>query len=285
VVTVDGHVHVFKAVSDRYPRATHPMFPADMEAPVGDLIATMEAHGIDHAVLVPVSAHDDYIGECLRAFPGRFAGIGVLDPERSGDAEDARRRVAEAGISGLRVHYLGDPSVASPGDLDAWPAVEALADLGGMLWLYVPRRQLELLPLLLDRLPGLRVVINHLGWPLPAEFEIDDLGRPSVKGPIPPPTLPTVERLAVYPGVRVMFSGEYAFSREGFPFSDLAGVVRAIYNAYGADRMLWASDYPWIKREPGYEPQLRLVDHYLPDLSRAERAAIMGDTAARLFGF
>ncbi len=48
-------------------------------------------------------------------------------------------------------------------------------------------------------------------------------------------------------------------------------------------RMLWASDYPWIKQIPGYEPQLELVDHYLPNLTLEERAAIMGDTAARLF--
>jgi L-fuconolactonase len=82
-----------------------------------------------------------------------------------------------------------------------------------------------------------------------------------------------------------MFSGEYAFSREDFPYLDVADVVRAIYGAYGADRMLWASDYPWIKQQPGYEPQLRLVDHYLPDIRPQERSAIMGGAAARLFRF
>ena len=285
MVTVDGHLHVFRAACDRYPRAVHPMYPAEMEAPVEELLATLEQHGIDHAVLVALSAHDGYLAECLRVHPGRFAGVGVLDPERSGDADDLRRRFTESGIRGLRVHHLGDTGATSAAGLDAWPVLDALDELGGVLWLYVPGEQLDLLPLVLDRLPGLDVVLNHLGWPLPDDFDVDDLGRPSVGGPIPPPTLPAVQRLAAHPGVRVMLSGEYAFSHEDFPYSDLGGLVRAVYDAYGADRMLWASDYPWIREVPGYEAQLHLVDHYLPDLSEAGRADIMGGTAARLFGF
>lgn len=284
-VSVDAHVHVFRALDGRYPRAVHPMFPPEMEIRVEDLLVTMDAHNIDRAVLVPVSPHDEYLGECLTSHGDRCAGIGVLDPEQSGDADDVRRRFSEVGIRGLRVHHLGDDSLSSVEHLDAWPALQALRELNGIVWLYVNAEQLRLMPSVLDRLDGLHVVLNHLGWALPDEFEIDHLGRPKIEGPIPPPTLPTVLDLARYEGVHVMFSGEYAFSREGYPYSDIGGVVRAVYEAFGAGRMLWASDWPWIRPEPGYEPQLRLVDHYLPDISSDERSAIMGGTAARLFDF
>jgi L-fuconolactonase len=261
------------------------MFPPEMEAPVEDVLSTMDSHGIERAVLVPVSGHDEYVRECLSSHGDRFAGIGVLERERSGDADDVRRRFSESGIAGLRVHHLGHASTRSADNLETWPVLEALMELGGILWLYVDAEELTLLSLVLDRLSGLRVVLNHLGWALPPEFQIDDLGRPNIRGPIPPPTLPTVLDLARYDAVHVMFSGEYAFSQEDFPYSDVAGVVRAIYEAYGPDRMLWASDYPWIKQEPGYGPQLSLVDHYLPGISPQERSAIMGGTAARLFDF
>ena len=285
VTSVDAHVHVFRALSERYPRAVHPMFPPEMEEPVEDLLSTMDSHGIDRAVLVPLSAHDEYVGECLSKHGSRFAGIGVLESERSGDADDVRRRFSEAGIQGLRVHRLGHASARSVENLETWPVLETLEELHGILWLYVAAEELPNLSLVLDRLPGLHVVLNHLGWALPAEFEIDDLGRPKIRGPIPPPTLPTVLDLARYDTVHVMFSGEDAFSQENFPYSDVAEMVRAIYGAYGAERMLWASDYPWVKQQPGYEPQLRLVDMYLPDIRPQERAAIMGGTAARLFRF
>jgi L-fuconolactonase len=285
VTTVDAHAHVFKAVSDRYPRAVHPMFPPELEAPVEDLLETMEASGIERAVLVPLSPHDDYLRECLSRSDGRFAGIGVLDADKSGDADDIRRRFSEVGIRGLRVHHLGAPSTARAEELETWPVLSALRELGGVVWLYVSAEQLTLVPVVLARLPGLSVVLNHLGWPLPDQFQIDSLGRPMIEGPIPPPTLPTVRELAAYESARVMLSGEYAFSKEEFPFDDVGEVVRALHDAYGADRMMWASDWPWIRQEPGYEPQLRLVDHYLPDITPAERGAIMGETAARLFGF
>jgi L-fuconolactonase len=283
--SVDAHVHVFRALSERYPRPAHPMFPPEMEAPVEALLSTMDAHGIDHAVLVPLSEHDEYLQECLSSHRETFAGIGVLDPQRSRDADHVRRRFSEVGIRGLRVHQLGEVSAARAESLATWPVLEALYELRGILWLYVPGEQLKLLPLVLERMPGLSVVLNHLGWGLPDEFDTDELGRPRIPGPIPPPTLSIVCDLARYRAVHVMFSGEYAFSERDFPYPDLNGVVRAIYESYGAERMLWASDYPWIKQQPGYGPQLGLVDHYLPDIRPAERAAIMGGTAAHLFAF
>lgn len=283
VINIDGHVHVFRAVSERYPRSVHSMYPAEMEAPVEDLLETLDHNDVDGAVLVALSPHDDYLAECLAAYPERLRGIGVLDPDRSGDADDARRRFSQVGLGGLRVFRLGDPATSSPLGLDAWPVLEVLSQVDGVLWLYASGEELELLPPVLERLPELKVVLNHLGWPLPEEFQVDELGRPSIPGLVPPPTLDTVRRLARYDRVNVMFSGEYAFSDEAFPFSDLTGVVTAIYEAYGAERMMWASDYPWIREAPGYEAQLALVDHYLPRLTAGERQAIMGGTAASLF--
>ncbi|MBA2272935.1 MAG: amidohydrolase family protein [Actinobacteria bacterium] len=282
--TMDGHAHVFKALSEHYPRAVHPMYPPHLEAPVEELLSTMQTHRVEKAILVALSPHDEYLGECLSSHPNRLAGIGVLDPSRSSDAEGVHRRFSESGLRGLRVHHLGAQGSTRAQELDAWPALQALSELEGIVWLYVPAEELELLPMALDHLPGLRVVINHLGWPLPNEFKIDTLGRPTIKGTIPATTLKTVLVLSHYANVHVMFSGQYAFSREDYPFADLGRVVWTIYKEYGAGRMIWASDYPWTKEVPGYGPQLQLVDHFLPNLSPEERAAIMGNSAARLFG-
>jgi predicted TIM-barrel fold metal-dependent hydrolase len=91
--------------------------------------------------------------------------------------------------------------------------------------------------------------------------------------------------LARFANVYAMVSGQYAFSREPYPHRDLEPVVRAVYRAYGADRLLWASDFPWILEEPGYTAQLALADELLPDISSSERAAILGGTARKLLTF
>ena len=48
-------------------------------------------------------------------------------------------------------------------------------------------------------------------------------------------------------------SGQYAFTgRPTTRYPDLQEVVERIYTAFGAHRMLNASDWPWIKVQPGY---------------------------------
>ena len=58
-----------------------------------------------------------------------------------------------------------------------------------------------------------------------------------------------------------------------------------IYAAFGSDRMLMASDWPWIRTEPGYPETLGVVDQLLGGISAAERDMIRGGTAMSLFNF
>lgn len=281
---VDGHLHVFKRASDEYPREVHELFPADLEAPVEKYLEAMEGAGVSHAVLVPLSSDDRYVAECLTRFPGRFAAVGVHDPAAADPVQDLRRRRQESGLQGLRVHHLGAADVTDPEELELFPLLAALEAEGMVLWFYPSSEQLALLPGVLERLPGLDVMLNHLGF-CQQGYLVDEYGRPRIPTALPPSTLPQVVQMARFPRVHVMFSGHYAFSQAPFPYEDLREVSSALYEAYGADRLMWASDYPWITSEPGYQAVLEVVDHHLPDLSSTERAAMLGGTARRLFRF
>lgn len=292
---VDGHLHVFRPATADYPRPVDDLAPAGREAPVEDLLRVMDGAGVDRAVLVPLGPQDRYVAECRSAHPDRFAAIGVADDALLGgvpgtnpvDALD--RRVAAGGLSGFRVNHLGTPGrpvTSAP----LWPVLQRMAATGLVLWCYVPPAQLPLLDDALRALPGLRVVLNHLGFCPPAgasgtswDLVVDAHGRPRIPAGIPPPTLPDVLRLARHPGVHVHFSGQYAVSRTEFPYTDLDPLAHALYDAYGAGRMLWASDYPWTRDVPGYDRLPELVDRQLPWLTGAERADVLGGSAGRLF--
>jgi len=58
-----------------------------------------------------------------------------------------------------------------------------------------------------------------------------------------------------------------------------AGTDDAVFGLVGADRVMLGSDFPW------YDP-LRTADRVagLPGLSAAERVAILGGNAMRIFG-
>jgi predicted TIM-barrel fold metal-dependent hydrolase len=182
------------------------------------------------------------------------------------------------------VHHLGAPDAEDPEALEAFPVLAALEQEGMVLWFYAAPDQLALLPGVLERLPALKVMLNHLGF-CQQGYQVDEHGRPRIPTPLPPPTLPAVLDMARFPNVHVMFSGQYAFSREPYPYDDVRHVGVRLHEAFGADRLMWASDYPWIREEPGYRRMLDLVDHALPGLSADERSAVTGGTAARLLRF
>jgi predicted TIM-barrel fold metal-dependent hydrolase len=246
----------------------------------------MASCGVDRAVLVPLGPQDEYVAEARAARPGRFAAVAVAGPEiqgrrpGTGPLEALRVRLAQ-GFSGLRTQWLGEPG-RSLADSPMLPVLRDLAERGLPLWSYVPPEQLPLLRELPDAVPDLRIVLNHLGF-APHDMRVDEHGRPWFGDPFPSPVVETVLGLARHPHVYLMFSGQYALSREAPPYADLNGVVHAFADAYGADRMLWASDYPWTRDVPGYAGLLRLAEHALPGLSAAERAALHGGTALSLF--
>ncbi len=258
---VDAHLHVFRRaeLDGREPDA---LVPAEREAPVEQLLELMDAHGVDRAVLVPLDDRDEYVASVLGP---RFAAIAV----GLHDLSARRERFAFDGVRTMTLEGADD-------------ALEWMTDNGLVLWTYLTPDQLPGLLELPVRFPDLPIVLNHLGF-FPQDMRVDEHGRPSFEDPLPPERVDAVVSLARHANVHVMLSGQYALSGEEPPYRDLDPVIRRLADAYGADRMLWASDHPWIDEVPGYATMLSLPERALPDASAAELSAIRGGTALRLF--
>ena len=282
---IDAHAHVFRPASI-YPRGVDELAPADRDAQVGDLLERMAGGGVDGAVLVPLDAHDDYIAGVLADHPNTFAAIAVAEPaelQAGGDrgVESLRARRDRFGFHGLRTQWLGEPGqpvTESP----AFPVLRYLAGQSMLLWSYLPPDQLPLLPEVVRELPELRMVLNHLGF-CPQDMQIDEHRRPRFENPFPEATVQQVLRLSEADSVHLMFSGQYALSTQEPPYPDLFRVTRRFAGAYGPERLLWASDYPWTRDVPGYGTLLDLVPAALPDLDAEGLAHVLGGTARTLF--
>jgi L-fuconolactonase len=271
VTIVDAHAHVFAAVSERFPRDVHEeYFPAAAEATADELLAEMDAAGVHRAVLVPVTPDDEYVAWCLEQYPGRFAAIGVQGPDL--DVDSYRRRREAAQLQGLRLFALDGAS----------PLLEELARAGDKLWFYGGSEQMQLLADALDRLPELAVVLNHLGF-RPTAFHADEHGRPRFDSAYGDENVTAVCELARFPRVHVLLTGMYAFAAESWPYDDLRPVVSRLLDAFGPRRLLLGSDFPWIRRVPGYAETLAAVDALLDGLDDAGRARVRGENALELF--
>ena len=85
--------------------------------------------------------------------------------------------------------------------------------------------------------------------------------------------------------VYVKLSALFRVSREGPPYADLKPRFAALVDAYGADRLMWGSDFPFAQLSGGQGASLDAVAGFCADLPAGQRAAILGGTARALFKF
>jgi len=62
-------------------------------------------------------------------------------------------------------------------------------------------------------------------------------------------------------------------------------LLPSAYAAFGANRMMWGSDYPPVSMREGYRNALRFTMERFADKSEEEQASIFGGVAGHLFGF
>lgn len=287
--TVDAHLHLFRSCSKDYPRTVYPILAeADREELSEKLLGEMEIAGIDHAIVVPLSRNDEYLQDVLRDHPGKFAGVSFFDHEQPDNVTSLKARMLETKFQGLRFYGLGAEVSTDPRSLGVFKIMQFMAANNLVVWFYGDDLQLRALDVILNEIPDLKVVMNHLGF-LPninSEMKVDEHRRPRFNVTLPPRGLNIVEDCAArHKNLHVHFSGHYAFSKEAYPYMDLKGVVERLLEAFGAKRMMMASDWPWIQIEPGYKETLSIVDKLLPNLKPAERDFIRGGTALSLFDF
>lgn len=93
--------------------------------------------------------------------------------------------------------------------------------------------------------------------------------------------------LARYPNVFAKLHGLGEFCvrampvREPFPFvRPIPPLIGQLLEAFGPERLMWASDYPPVAMREGYGNALRLVMDEVPE---PHRVAVFGGTALKLF--
>jgi predicted TIM-barrel fold metal-dependent hydrolase len=196
------------------------------------------------------------------------------------------RLAGEGGIIGFRLSEIGGPrDPTAPMDartFRSYPIWAHAARRDYVIWLYARAGDAHQIPFLLDAFPNLRVVFNHLMvCPGKGKFHRDAKGRPRIDTPIPPETRYNTMGLYQYENVCVKLSGQYAFSKEPYPYKDLAAWHDRLVKTFGADHCMWATDFPFVREDPGYANQAKVLDELLPNLTPEERKMVMGGAAER----
>ena len=83
----------------------------------------------------------------------------------------------------------------------------------------------------------------------------------------------------------VKLSAPFRISRAGPPYADLDPFAEALIAAFGPERCVWGSDWPFLDlpRSIRYPETLAALSRWLPD--EADREQVLWHTPDRLFGF
>jgi predicted TIM-barrel fold metal-dependent hydrolase len=81
----------------------------------------------------------------------------------------------------------------------------------------------------------------------------------------------------------VQTSAFFRISSQEYPYEDTHACIRLLISAFGAQRLMWGSDFPWVTEKCGYTKAWDI----LPDtcLSDEEASWIMGGTISTLLPF
>lgn len=266
MLIVDAQVHIWTGGK---PSAHHSRGRPEPFT-IRDLESEMRAAGVDCAVLAPPTWDPSGNGPSLQAAttrPDLFSVTGDLDIATAPDPALIERWCRQAGMHGLRLIFntpekqrrLVDGSVEW-----IWQAAER-ADVPIML--LIPGG-VHLLADIAGRFSGLRLCIDHLGIPRGAQdqaaFE----------------HLPELLALARFSNVVVKAGGTPAYSSiDAHPHPSLHGHLRRVYDAFGPERIFWASDL--TRMSCPYRDVVALWTEGLPWLSQQDKRSIMGGAVCR----
>jgi predicted TIM-barrel fold metal-dependent hydrolase len=139
----------------------------------------------------------------------------------------------------------------------------------------------EHLPRYLKNFPTVQFVVDH--WGLATQNNTTGMSEADVRRVLRPDYLDEVLKLGEYPNVSIKISHAHMyFGTTEFPYEPIRPHLRAAIESFGADRVLWSSDYTVLR------PAIAWGDlvHYLrddPELSQIEKQQILGANARRIF--
>ncbi|WP_033921950.1 amidohydrolase family protein [Sphingomonas sp. 37zxx] len=268
---IDSHQH-FWAIER--PEVAWP--PAELAAihrsfDVGDLRAAAEGLGLTGTVLVQSQPDDrdtDWLCELAAREPLVLGLVGWADLL----ANDAPQRIATLSarpkLRGLRPMLQALPTewILQPG---LAPALRAMADAGLSFDALVVPGQLAAVEAFAKAWPQIPVVIDHAG-------------KPAIGGAGWREWSAAIERLAALPQVHAKLSGLLTEAPPGAGDEVIAPYVAHLIACFGADRLMWGSDWPVVTLRASYADWLRRADR-LAGLTGDARQAVMGGTARRFY--
>jgi predicted TIM-barrel fold metal-dependent hydrolase len=290
---IDSHLHVWASAAEAstgFPYVQEPPASLTDRASISELLKQMDDNRVDGALIVqPINHKFDhsYVLSAIQSHSDRFKGMLLHDPSLSTtDAVNRLEDLALQGFVGVRFNpYLWPENKSSDGSVSSprW-APMSQADGAGLA---VYKRCGELhMPVGVMCFQGLQLHYDDILALLKASPDtiliLDHFGFTSLDKDNADAVFEKLLALAAYPQVHVKISALFRLG-DAPPYTRVnTERFQPLLKAFGADRLMFGSDFPFVLEQPEAYSTVRLVESWIEN--DQDRAAIMGGTAERVFG-
>ncbi|RXT54586.1 amidohydrolase [Bosea sp. Tri-44] len=270
---IDAHQHFWSLARADYGWLTPALGVIHHDFGPADLAPLLAEHGIERTILVqaaPTEAETTFLLEIAASTPFVAGVVGWTDF----DAPDAAERIADlAGnprLLGLRPmvqDIVDDDWLARP---ELGSAFTAMAAHHLVFDALLKPRHIAPMLTVLERHSDLACVIDHGAKP---DLIADDLAGWRAG----------IAALAAHPTLFCKLSGLVTEAGPDWTPETLRPVVEHLLATFGPDRLIFGSDWPVVTLRASYAQWLKAAEILLAGLTEAQRAAIFGGNAAKLY--
>jgi predicted TIM-barrel fold metal-dependent hydrolase len=245
-------------------------------SPPETLLAHMDQAGVERTWLLQSPAYGNQnalVLDAIRRWPDRFSGFALLGPVDQPDGPDQVERLIQAGMAGLKVMVMSTRRAYGLGfrfdgerEWKVWERLDQLRSLLVIDAMDAPPDDTVAMRRVIEEFSHLRMVQCHLGGPTQPGWEERAMliRHPRVYGDIS--ALPT----------------HFWGPDEEYPFPKAQDNLRWAVETFGADKLMWGTDYPPPLRQATYRQLLEYIPRHCAFLTDTQKEALLGGTAESL---
>lgn len=265
---IDAHQHYWKLDRDDYGWLTPAMPVLYRDYLPEHLRPHLEKHRIDATIVVQAAQtleETDYLLDLAEQSHTIAGVVGWLDLFDPAYREQYERFAKHPKFVGFRVMIQEMPDARAVLEPAFVEALRYFADRDVPVDLLVVSHQLEPVVELLDRVPGLRGVIDHIAKPRIAQGSLE-------------PWKTQMESIARHPNMYCKLSGMVTEAdHANWRVEDFTAYIEHAVRIFGYDRIMFGSDWPVCLLAGSYDQVIGLLPQCMPELTQEP-------VQAKLFG-
>lgn len=275
---IDAHSHIWPPETDKFPLVAG-QTKKDLNPPSftdDELMAIARPEGVGRVVLIQHSVYhlfdNSYLIDAVRRHPDRFRIVGMVDDHQAAVGAEMKKLLPQ-GVTGFRITPFirkDQPAkwLETAGMIDMW---KTAAETRQAMCCLINAEHLPGVDVMCEKNPDTPVVIDHFA-------------RIGVDGQMRDDDIKALAKLARHKHTSVKISAYYALGQKKPPHLELIPMIKRLHEAFGARRLMWASDSPYqIQGVNTYKDSISLVRDKLDFVTADERKELLGGTAERVF--